>query len=209
LEAALKKIAISLGMLLVLLMPLRGMFLSNLGIKGGLNATNFRFSVDIGEEWKDIWNPQIGVFYRFKLSKWLAFQPELYYIVKGAKVEGTFLGEKITQTEKFEYLEIPLLLKTNFSIQDNIWIGAYLGGYGAWNFSAKSVYEYRDEVIKEKIKDEIKNFEYGLTFGGSMELWKLILDVRYSLGLSDIKATSFSDFTVKNSTIAVLIGYRL
>ena len=204
-----KKFGISLGMLLVLIIPLQGKFLSNFGIKGGLSAANFRFSIDKEEEWKEIWNPQIGVFYRLKILKWLAFQPELYYTVKGAKVEGTFLGEKVTQTENFKYLELPLLLKTNFSIQDDIWTGVYLGGYGAWNFSANSVYEYKDEITKENIKDDIKNFDYGFTFGGTIEFWKLILDVRYNLGLSNIKASSFSDFTIKNRAISVLIGFRM
>lgn len=182
-------------------------FFTNFGIKGGMNSSNVTFSEDIAEEWNALWSFRVGVFYNLKIFKIISFQPEFFYTRKGAKATGTYFGEEITAIEKLDYFEVPLLLKMSFPVSGFNRFNVFAGGYGALNIGARSVIKYRGETAQEDIKSDINNFDYGIVFGGSINFWKLILDIRYSIGMQNIKAISFADYAVKNRSFTLLVGY--
>lgn len=106
-------------------------------------------------------------------------------------VEPAFVGKGFTLTESDEtvhadldYIEVPLYAKyrlTSGSVRPYLGGGAFLG------------FLRRAEMEGEDFKDEVKDTDAGLAFGGGIELVSgnatLFLDGRYALGLTNISAS--------------------
>src|SRR5512143_1888562 len=83
-----------------------------MGIKAGANVANVNGNfADNVSNWKSQVGFCGGLFLELNLGRILTLQPEVLYTMKGAEatvVEGTLTG---TGKLRFDYLEIPLLLK--------------------------------------------------------------------------------------------------
>lgn len=202
------KKALKIILILLLIQGLASIKLSaEIGIKGGLNLSNFFFSDSLGSEWNYLQNFQAGAFFSIYLLKNFSIQPELLYTKKGATADGMFKGEKITESEELTYIKIPLLVKVQFPYKVNFKVGFFSGIYTAINIGAKSITKYKDESIEEDIKNEIKDMDFGFVLGLNIEFKKLIFDFRYTTGFSNIKSDPFVDFSIKNHTLVFMIGY--
>lgn len=185
---------------------------ADVGIKGGLSLAKLKFSEPGGyDDWQQSTGIQLGAFCSFKLFNGVFLQPELFYVVKGAALSGTYGGEKITSTARLKYIEMPLLIKLAFSTRGSFKPAVFLGGYGAVKIDAGNIIEYAGETVKEDISEEIADQDFGLVLGGAVE-WKMgagkwILDIRYSFGLKSIKENIIEFYTVKNRVLAVMLGY--
>lgn len=184
---------------------------ADVGIKGGLSLTKLKFSEPGGEDWQQSTGIQLGLFCNFKLFNGVFLQPELFYVVKGAAISDTYGGEKIRYTARLKYIEVPLLIKLAFSTRGSFKPAFFFGGYGAVKVDASTIMEYAGETVKEDISEEITNLDFGLVLGGAVE-WKmgtgkLILDIRYSIGLQSIKENVIEIYTVKNRALTVMLGY--
>lgn len=91
-----------------------------------------------------------------------------------------------------------MLLKYNLISGGPTVPSVYVGPYIGFNPKAEfviSVTGYPEE--REDIKDDIKNTEYGLTFGVSLTqklgLFRVTLDARNDLGISNIVEPTVSD----------------
>ena len=160
------------------------------GIKGGLAMA--KMTGDDTDDLKTKTGFMIGGFAAIPLSPSLSIQPEAYYVQKGAKFDDAGTDVKI----KFDYLDIPVLLKYTVageSATPYFLFGPSLG----FNMSAKV-----DDV---DIKDNVSSTDFGLVFGLGVNIQKFLLEVRYNLGLTDID--EYPDSNVKNSVIGILAGY--
>lgn len=54
--------------------------------------------------------------------------------------------------------------------------------------------------------DGVEPLDFGLVFGGGVEVDRFLFDLRYSLGLADLSETT-SRF--RNSMLSLMVGYRL
>lgn len=172
----------------------------------GITAKGFKVGVTMANLTGDIEDTKMkigfaaGGFFTYSFSPTFAIQPEVLYCMKGAKAD-TDEGEKL----KLDYLAIPVMFKYSFPTEGKIAPNIFAGPEVGILLSAKE----EDEDIKEYFK----SVDFGIGFGAgidiAMESGKLTLDARYTLGLSNIADTDEdeSDFSVKNATIMVMLGY--
>ena len=123
----------------------------------------------------------VGGLADISFSESFSFQPELLYSIEGAK------------DASLSYLRLPLMAKYNlsesFSLLAGPNIGFLMGG-------------------DEAIKDAAKSLDYGLGLGTMYKLESgLFFEARYNLGLANINDDE-NDIDIKNTNIAVGLGYR-
>jgi len=180
----------------------------DLGVKGGLVFSNFRFSGQLAETWKNLVSLRIGAFASFRIFKNIYLQPEFLYSRNGARFMGTYDGAGAEVREHLSYLEFPLLAKMRFSLRDDFSLSVLAGGFGSLKIGAKSVVEYGGESSEEDIKDEIKPLDFGVVFGAELGWKRWVFDIRCALGLADLKEQDTSGNRVYNRALAFMLGYR-
>lgn len=186
------------------------------GIKLGISWVNANFSQDIpGVEFSSRSEFIIGAFFSVNLIKLLAIQPEVYYIKRGVDFTE---GDEFT-SQKFSYLEIPVLLKFKILTKGKIMPGIFIGPYLAFNTKATAVVKKFGITTENDMEEFAKSTDYGLVFGGYLEYGlgttKLVLDVRYNLGLvnalKNLSALTSGvlddDDYVKNASFTIMIGF--
>lgn len=164
-----------------------------------------------------------GAYVNYGFSKFIAVQPEVLYVFKGAKFSeatqsyGTVEGQII-----FDYVEIPILLKgmlpTTGIYKPYIFVGPALGILA----NAKIKVDTPPGYAPRSISEEVKSTDFSLTFGGGIDFvlprGRITLDIRYDMGFSEtfeqyvMYGFSQSDmfFTgdpdMKNSVILLMAG---
>ena len=158
-----------------------------------------------------------GGFLGFNLSPAVTIQPEVMYVMKGAKYEE---GDMELQF-KVNYLEVPVLLKYNFTTSGSISPALFVGPAVAFKIGAKA--KISDQTYSEEVDlENIKSTDFGLIIGAGFDFaaenYNIVFDVRYTVGMSglaDTKEATFDDYSVlilpnewdiKNSNLAFLVG---
>jgi hypothetical protein len=176
---------------------------ADVGIKGGigffnLTTTNYLYGIISGPDLyapdpKNIMSFQLGAFFSFDISKYFAFQTEIYYVIRGTRTSEYIdaIGKEIKLKLKVDYLEIPFLLKYKIPLgkmtRPIIFFGPYLG----LRRNARSFYEglFR-KIVEVDYNPAIKNQYAGLIVGGGFEFnlksMTLILEGRYTFGITGI-----------------------
>jgi opacity protein-like surface antigen len=177
------------------------------GTKVGLNLSNFTGDLDDSDS-KIGFN--IGAFAEISLSDKFIFQPELLFSSQGAKFEESDNNFSSEETLKFNYLNMPLMIKFAASDKFALEFGPQLG----FLLSAKSKFEqtFDGETFSEEvdIKDSVKSIDFGLNFGASFDVSEnIMIGARYNLGLLDITDVEDSeDFKLQNAVFSFSLGYR-
>lgn len=200
------------GVALILLLPSTSLAL---GIKGGFKigmnyADLFGEEVDLmeqtlGTEVKAKWGLSAGGFIQLNIAKVLAIQPEFMYTVKGARMEEEILGETVKVGFNLSYLEVPVLVKLMIPTPGNVKPSLFVGPAVAIKLSAKQKTEYAGQTDTEDLSDDMEDTEFGLIFGGGLDIGKITFDIRYSLGLTTISV--YEGEEIKNSVISVKVGF--
>ena len=183
------------------------------GVKGGITLANIKAVPDTfeGYKWENKMGLAGGLSMELGLAKGFSLQPEVLYVQKGAKISVSE-GE-ITGTVKFnvDYIEIPVLLKYNLISSGLTIPSVYAGPYFGFNTRARLVFKvdgYPEEYLE--LKDEIKDTEFGLTFGlgltQKLGIMKVTLDARYDLGLSNIAEEAEGPESIKTRTWLFMVG---
>jgi opacity protein-like surface antigen len=183
------------------------------GIKAGVNIAGVRGS-DTDSHHKSRIGFVGGGFLTYAFTPALAIQPEVLYSQKGYKWEDGSCKE----TGKYDYIEIPILLKYMFQMQGSTTPSLYAGVAPAFLMSAKVEWEdceWGDGLIlgnsgSEDIKDYTKSTDFGFVFGGGVDFalgtGLLMFDVRYTLGLTETDDTDYN-WDEKNKAITIMAGY--
>jgi Outer membrane protein beta-barrel domain len=176
----------------------------NFGLKAGASFSNVAWSDDDGSE-KMLIQPTFGGFVVFNLSPTLAIQPEVNYLVTGESwsyTEGTI-------SEKFTYLQIPILLKIKLMKEGKFIPVVFVGPAVSFLLSMTE----GGDSYKEFFDDTDFGLDFGL--GGEMTAGKMkvVFDARYYLGLSNaynppvvLLEVSPSDFSMKNRAFSLTVG---
>jgi len=166
---------------------------NKLGIKGGINLSNFHSTDDDINDQNLRFGYHGGLFYKYALTDFLAIQPELLYTTKGSELDydlGALGDGEITQ--KFGYLEIPLLAVVNLGNTLNIHAGPYIAYMLIADVENNTDIDSFD-FANELDPSEFERFEYGLSFGAGLEFDIFNLGARYNYGLSEVgKEQNFS-----------------
>jgi hypothetical protein len=170
----------------------------DLGIKVGYTTSKLSTNInDIKEDIKS--NFQIGAFAR--LGKRLYLQPEFYYASSGGTLTDTNnVQEKIT----FNNLCIPALLGFKLINGEKINLRIMAGPTANFIVSKK----FNGDLLQIDDSD-FKNIAWGLDVGAGVDLWFLVLDVRYEWGLNDIYNPSSNDQTMKSNLFIVSLGFKI
>jgi len=168
------------------------------GIKGGLNlASQSLGGSGISLDTKAKAGVHLGVYATIMFSENVGLQPELLYSSQGTKFDLAGLDDS---SYKFNYINIPILLRYNFNSIVNLHAGPQFGILA----SAKT----NVGDIEEDVKEFVKGSDLSAAFGLGVDLPAgLNFTVRYSLGLSDIDKEDDSE--IKNNNIQISIGYRI
>ena len=160
------------------------------GLKGGANIANVNGNWnDALGDWKSTVGFCGGIFLELNFGRILTIQPEVLYTMKGADTgEGKL---------KFDYLEIPVLLKLRIptgSIHPFVFAGP------AFGFNLKA-------LINGVEISEMPPAEYGAVIGGGLQLGRSIhLDVRYTMGLAKLEIPDIDTIDLKNGVLSATLG---
>lgn len=203
-----KKVLTILALVLVMAIgataqdPAKGM--TGAGIKAGVALANLTGDIS-GTSMKTGFG--FGGFLTFGLSETFSIQPELLYIMKGAKEDVSGGTVKL----KLNYLQVPVLFKYDFPTQSSFKPSIFVGPAVGILMSAKVSAESGGAGVEVDVKDLFNSADLGLVFGLGAEIATgskggVTFDARYDLGLSNIAKDS-GDQSVKNATIGLFIGY--
>jgi hypothetical protein len=152
------------------------------GLKLGLGLSNL--NGDISENGMLV-APNMGFFGKFSLSDAIDVQPELLLFGGGTLAQdGTNL--------KLQYLGVPVIMKYNVGEVINVQAGPQLS--------------FLFDSNPPNAKDAFKNTDMGLNLGVGGTWEKVLIDVRYCIGLSNISDISGAD--LKTSLIQISLGYQ-
>ena len=158
------------------------------GLKAGVNFANFK----LGEgEGKNKTGFHLGGLAHIHLSKKFALQPELVFSTQGSEYTDT-------RSDKFNYLNVPVILQYMFNYGFRIQTGPQFGFLA----SAKA----KNGDVETDIDEDFKTLDVSWSFGGGyLSRSGLGVDARYNLGLTDI---SEGNPDIKNRVWQVGLFYQ-
>ena len=177
------------------------------GVKAGLNLANLSFDPETeGVSFDAATKFGLGGIMLYPLSEVLDLQVEAMYLFKGSKAEIDFFGDVIVVEFNFTYLSVPVMGRYNLGSGDT---SPYIVVGPEFGFLLSAKVKVDDE--EEDIKDTAKSIDLGLNIGAgvSMDMGTMpaFAEVRYSLGLSDIKDDPDDpDTTAKTTGIQLFVG---
>jgi hypothetical protein len=131
-----------------------------------------------------------------------AIQPEVLYVRKGT----TFQSLGVDGNINLDYLDIPVLLKLNL-IPSKTGLSPFIeaGPSLSLNTSAKETFLGHSVDLK----DMVNGTDFGLVFGGGLDIQKVTLEVRYEVGLGHpFKEIAKVTPDLNNGTLYALLGYK-
>jgi hypothetical protein len=179
------------------------------GIKAGLNVANLRVDSEDNTEQNTKNGILGGFFLEIDPIGPLALQGEVLFTQKGSKVKSSDTpGESDI---KINYLEVPLLVKLQMPLAPPMASYAFFAG------PAVSFKLSEDINGNEGGEDIFKSSDLGGVVGASLGfsalgLAAIVVDLRYTLGLSDILKDDFksnSNDSVKNGVISLSLGLSM
>ncbi len=170
-----------------------------IGLKGGLNFANQDIAT-VPEDISARTGFHIGAYTHINLIGGFGIQPEVLYSSQGSEwVDDAGAGFDIKN--KFDYLNIPILLRFNIAMF-NLHFGP--------QFGILTNAESDVNGVTTDIKDQFESGDFSIAAGVGVDLpFKLNATVRYVAGVSDISSDPDTIGEVKNATLQISLGYRL
>lgn len=183
---------------------------TSLGVKGGVNMSNF-----YGDELDDR-NVKIGFHiglaadYEFMYNH--AIQTGLYFTTKGAKYDGTFGDVTGEVTVNPMYLQLPVHYAYKIDVSPGTRVVLHAGPYVAYGIGGKSKVKLSSSEGSAELgdvdvfgDDGFKRFDAGLGLGVGAEFGPILVDLGWDMGLVDISGSSNGN--VKNQNAYLSVGY--
>lgn len=134
----------------------------------------------------------VGGFATFGLAPIIAFEPEVLFSMQGSKLHfgtGTIVSSDVTT--KLDYIQIPLLLRIGNSGKAGASLYGVVGP--TLGFLAR----------KQDVAGQLKSTDFGVVVGAGVTVSRLLLEGRYTTGLTDLnKGGTVS----KNRVLSLLAG---
>lgn len=153
------------------------------GLRLGLNVS----AINSDDRYLDSSSPKsglnLGVVAGFQVAPLAPVYIEtgLYYTEKGGK--GNYNGAFTCQTN---YLEVPLLMKCRFDLDNGTSIQPFAGAYGAVGISGK-MKDFNSRVAYSSFDDDaFQRLDAGLRLGCGLQFANLYAEAGYDVGLADI-----------------------
>jgi hypothetical protein len=182
------------------------------GLKGGVSMAKLN-EVYFGESYPStsMTKPLFGGFLAINLNEMFTFQPEIYYLTKGGVWDEDFDGDNFLYEDTLNYVHVPLLAKVHLIKEGKANPILFAGPAVNILVSSNKKLTINGVIDEDRSFDEIKSTAFSLVFGGGIEIMlnkiKLILDVRYDLGLDNLIKPEFAeDWSYKSKTLMFVAG---
>jgi len=185
-----------------------------IGVKGGFSLADLTFKPELTDSPLTSKTGAVGgISLNVNIASFLSLQPEVLYVQKGTK--GTVeIEEGVNANLKLEadYVEIPVLLNFSLAKEGSSFVpSVFAGPYVGLNTRARIKLTSGSESYSEDFKDSVKDTDFGLAFGVGLGMkvgsGKIVLDVRYDLGLTNIAEGMAEGESVKSKTWLFMLGY--
>jgi hypothetical protein len=179
------------------------------GVKGGLALGDVPKFLDETDEEPGVDSSlRIGYavrgFLAIRFNGGFSLQPEVLFTQKGVKLDIREDGERADIKYKGDYLDVPVLARYTFGKG----VRGYLFGAPSFDImlNAKTSVSFPGQSEEEDISTDVEDFEVAVVFGGGIELGPILLEARWSEGLTNIAAEEIETAT-KTRTYLVLFGF--
>lgn len=175
------------------------------GVKVGANFANLNFDGEGADISLDRRTGLIGgLFVVVPADRQLALQAEALFSQKGAQSEEGDASGSI----KLNYLEVPILARISSPASNGTSFHLLAGPSLGFRTSAKAESSFDGEEESEDIDDDVKRFDLGLVIGAGVEFGRLVVDGRYTWGLTDLNKEEEEGIKIKNRVFSVMAGFR-
>ena len=175
------------------------------GVRAGVNLAKLDTASEAGEpplQWQ--LRPLLSGFVIWRVTPWLALQPEVGYALKGARSEEAGIVSKAL----LDYVEVPILGRFSMGAPGAGRSYGLAGAAVSVLARAKTRVDLGDATEELDIGDDVERLDWGLVVGGGLEIGSLVFDVRYTHGLRDIDRDTTDTVTVRNRAASFSAGIR-
>ncbi len=175
---------------------------------GAIAGFNVSTQSGIGNIWDNDGirsNFNVGILPQYKVNDWFALKTGMIYSRKGRTIDVERSGREMEQSEKFNYLEVPL--KAEFSAlsgKKDHRLFASVGPYAGLLLSSKRTVDNRTYDIEGETYDT----DFGLSIGFGVEIPygenSLQFLLNYDMGLSEVAKY---DTDLRNKSLSLSVGW--
>lgn len=182
----------------------------NLGVKGGVNMSNFYGDELTDKNLKIGFN--VGLLADYELSYNSAIQTGLFFTTKGAKYSESIGDASADFTVNPMYLQLPVHYAYKLDVTPGTRIVFHAGPYVAYGIGGKSKLSGSlgdwDGATEWDVfgDDGFKRFDAGLGLGVGAEFGPILLDLGWDMGLVNIADSNSGD--IKNQNAYLSVGYK-
>jgi hypothetical protein len=201
-----KTVVVALALVCALALFPRGLT-AEVGIKAGVSFSKYQWTTPepIGFEWGYLPFAAGGLYFEAGRGI-LSVQPGVFFTRMG----GRYAVEGDSLEFRFDYIQVPVLLKMNILPSSGVCPFFAFGGYGAYLIKAQGVLVIDGERETEDLIEEYKRFDAGLVFSGGLDFQfartTISVECRYVYGLMDaLKDPAEGEF-MKHRSIMALVG---
>jgi hypothetical protein len=174
------------------------------GVRGGVNfsTTDTTGEGQMAPDWQ--LRGVFGGYVTWGAFSWMELQPEVLYSMKGAKVEESGITAKLL----FDYIDFPVLARFSRGTPNaRSWyvIGGPSFGY---LFRARTRADFGGATEEIDVIDDVERFDFGIVAGGGIEFGRIVIDGRYTHGVSDLDKDTSDDVKVRNRAVSLTAGFR-
>ena len=183
--------------------------ITRVGIKGGLNASSLFYDSQGVDSKKERIGFHAGVFAQVTLGEFLAIQPELLYMTKGATANYNVLGFNGKNTFKLNYAELPILVTFKLGQAVELQAGPYASYLLNSNINSNGDFGSGTSAIN---RDNFNKIDFGLAGGINLYFGKTFVGARYEQGFQKIANSGAAQTLLgnaKNGVGLLSIGFSL
>lgn len=190
-----KKIKLSLIAAMLVLVTVASAQVS-LGVKGGLNMSNFSGDVNNNKA-KVGFHIGLAADYEFMYNN--SIQTGLFFTTKGSKFEAGIDGLNVKETFNPMYLQLPVHYAYKLDVSPGTRLVFHAGPYAALGLGGKA------GDLKLFEDDILKRFDAGLGLGVGAEFGPILVDLGWDMGLVNISDIGGK---IKNQNAYLSVGYK-
>lgn len=202
-----KKLKLSLVIVLLSIVSFAGAQTPSFSIKGGLNMSNF-----YGDELNDKnmkTGFHIGVGADFEFAPNMGIQSGLFFTSKGAKY--TTKIEDVELNSNANFLQVPVHFAYKIDLMPGTRIVLHAGPYIAYGIGGKteagifSGDTFKDGAFLD-VLNGLKPFDAGLGLGVGAEFGAILVDIGWDMGLTNLSRVNLYDVKTQNAYLS--LGYK-
>lgn len=175
----------------------------SVGVRVGLNLADLSFSSEAEvNDSKNLTGLVAGLFVTVPVTGIVGFQPEVLFSMQGTR----FTEEGETAKIKLDYVQVPLLGR--FKLTSGSPLSVLVGPSLGFRSRAKIEVPGAPTDFADEFEDDVERFDVGLVTGLTFDAGRLVVDGRYTWGLTNVAKDDTDPGTAKNRVFSVSAGIR-